>query len=229
MSDIQETKVEPQNQDQKIENIKVGEREYSQDDLNRLVGLGEMATELEGKWNTKLDKVYPEFTRKSQILAEKERELEELRGKLNKPAESTNPEWNDETRAQAKKAIQEIYGDELLTKKEAEQLYTVREQAKSLLGDIDTVIESAGEAGKPKTTPEDLLKHMETTGIKNPEKAYKDMFEPELDKWKEEQMKKLKPASFHTQTTSSAGGKEPEPVVVTNDNLRSLLREKFNS
>lgn len=214
---------------QEATTVKVGEKEYSQDDLNRLVGLGEMASEMESKWNTKYDKVYPEYTKATQTLKEREAEIEALKAQVAAKQEPANSEWNDESKAQIKKALTELFGDELLTKKEAEQLYTVREQAKSLIGDVNAVIESAKEDGKPATTPEDLLKHMEATGIKVPEKAYKDMFETELDKWKEEQIKKLKPSSFQTTSGSSAGAKEPAEVQVTNSNLRALLREKFNS
>lgn len=219
--------VEPTNQE--ATTVKVGEKEYNQDDLNRLVGLGEMASELDTKWNTKIDRLYPEYTKATQTLKEREAEIEALKAEVATKSAPVNSEWNDESKAQAKKALTELFGDELLTKKEAEQLYTVREQAKSLIGDVSAVIESAKEDGKPSTTPEDLLKHMEATGIKVPEKAYKDMFEVELDKWKEEQVKKLKPASFHTTSGSSAGAKEPAEVQVTNSNLRALLREKFNS
>ena len=227
MSDQQtNTQVEPQNQDTKV---KIGEKEYEQAELNRLVGLGEMASEVEAKWNTKYDKVYPEYTKATQALKEREAELTELRAKLDTKAEPAKAEWNDETKAQAKKALQEIFGDELLPKKEAEQFYTVREQAKTLISESESVLADAKKDGKPTAAIEDLLKHMEETGIKSPQKAYKDMFETELDQWKEEKLKSLKPSSFHTTTASTAGGKEPASVPVTRENLRSLLDERFNS
>ena len=227
MSDQQtNTQVEPQNQDTKV---KIGEKEYEQAELNRLVGLGEMASEVEAKWNTKYDKVYPEYTKATQALKEREAELTELRAKLDTKAEPAKAEWNDETKAQAKKALQEIFGDELLTKKEAEQFYTVREQAKTLISESESVLADAKKDGKPTAAIEDLLKHMEETGIKSPQKAYKDMFESELDQWKEEKLKSLKPSSFHTTAASTAGGKEPASVPVTRENLRSLLDERFNS
>jgi hypothetical protein len=54
------------------------------------------------------------------------------------------------------------------------------------------------------------------------------MFEEELDAWKEKQINTLKPARFQTQSESMAGGKEPEEVLITNENLRALLKERLN-
>ena len=50
--------------------IKVGEREYSESELADLVKMGELGREVEEKYNTKLDRVYPEFTKKSQRVRE---------------------------------------------------------------------------------------------------------------------------------------------------------------
>ena len=70
---------------------------------------------------------------------------------------------------------------------------------------------------------------MDETGIKSPEKAYKDMFETELDQWKEKQLRKITPNGIRTESSSTAGSKEPEPVVVTTQNLKTLLREHFGN
>ena len=53
--------------------VKVGEKEYSQDELSQLVGLGETAQEFETKWNRKIGDFYPDYTQKSQKLAEFEK------------------------------------------------------------------------------------------------------------------------------------------------------------
>jgi hypothetical protein len=59
--------------------IKVGEKEYTQDELNTLVGLGQIAQEVETRYNTKIDRVYPEFTKSQQKLKTYESEIETLR------------------------------------------------------------------------------------------------------------------------------------------------------
>jgi len=222
----EETPVEPEEQVE--QKIKVGEEEFSQEELSKIVGLGKIGLEAEEKFNTKLDRVYPEYTKKTQRVAELEKENESLRASQVKP-EPTNPEWNEESKAQAKKALHDLFGDELMTKKEAQEFYANQRAATQLLEDVEVVINEANAIGKPKTSVGDLLQHMDETGIKNPEKAYKDMFEDEIDKWKFEQAKKLKPAPFQTQTESSAGAKEPSEVHPTNENLKALLREHFQN
>ena len=63
------------------EKIKLGEKEYTQDELSKLVGLGETANELETKWNTKIDRLYPEYTKATQERKELEDKLKDLETK----------------------------------------------------------------------------------------------------------------------------------------------------
>ena len=54
------------------------------------------------------------------------------------------------------------------------------------------------------------------------------MFEPQVDKWKEEQIKKLRPEGFFSQDTGTAGAKEPpkrEPI--TKDKLKEAIRNSL--
>ena len=58
---FEDKKMEPQVPEEVTpEVIKLGEKEYSQEELSKLVGLGEQAVELETKWDTKLDRLMPE-------------------------------------------------------------------------------------------------------------------------------------------------------------------------
>src|SRR3990167_6585037 len=66
-----------QPESQEPEKVKIGEKEYSQEDLAKLVGDGEKVAELEGKWNTKIDKLYPEYTKSRQELADLKKQQEE--------------------------------------------------------------------------------------------------------------------------------------------------------
>ena len=61
------------------ETVKVGEKEYTQDELNNIVQLGETARDYETKWNRKVSEFYPDYTQKSQKLAEFERAEDERR------------------------------------------------------------------------------------------------------------------------------------------------------
>ena len=61
------------------EKIKLGDKEYTQEELSQLVGLGEFAKEVETKQNRKLDKIYPDYVKATQRLSELEKELEETK------------------------------------------------------------------------------------------------------------------------------------------------------
>lgn len=215
--------------------IKVGEKEYSQEELSKLVGLGETAQEYETKWDRPIDKLYPDYTQKSQRLAELEKAetdrvvQEEARKQKELEAKSQDQLTPEEAR---ELAIKEAKGLGIVTRddfdKEVNRAVANALGAKDLLDDINGVIKGADKKGQPKTTPSDLLKYMDENGIKNPDKAYKLMFEPEIDKWKEEQLAKIKPNGMQTQTVSTAGAKTPpESLPVTRDNLATIIRESL--
>mgnify|MGYP001596402138 CR=1 FL=1 len=216
--------------------IKVGEKEYSQEDLSRLVGLGETAQEYETKWNRKVSEFYPDYTQKSQRLAELEKAevdrlvTEETRKQKELEAKSQDQLTPEEAR---ELAIKEAKGLGIVTRddfdKEVNRAVANALGAKDLLDDINGMIKGADKKGQPKTSPGDLLKYMDENGIKNPDKAYKLMFEPEIDKWKEEQLTKIKPAGMETQTASTAGAKQPpEAAPLTRDNLAQVIRDTLN-
>ncbi len=205
--------------------IKVGDKEYTQDELNKYVGLGQTASELETKWNTKIDKLYPEFTKKTQQLAE---------------LETRAKEWEQKELTEAQTKVQqgqEVSPEERkrLVLQEAEQYGLVHAgnvgkfisdylAGRDLLGEIDSIIEDASENGKPVINKGDLLTYMDENGIKSPEAAYKLKFEKELDAWKEKQKETLKGSKFETEETSSVGFKVPPDVKITRENLLELTR-----
>ena len=223
----EEEVVEEKKEEVKLETIKVGEKEYTQEELSRKVGLGELADELETKWNTKIDKLYPEYTKATQE-----------RGELQK--------YKDEqerlaTEAKAKKG-EELTPEEIKKQAltEADNLGVVHTgninkfigsflQARDLIDDAEAILTRAGEEGKPKTTVDDLLTYMDETGIKSPDLAYKAKFDKELDTWKQTQLAKVKSGDMQTLDSSTAGGKEPEIPKLTNiDSLRDAMKSRFN-
>ena len=209
--------------------IEIGGKKYTQEELQGIIGFKTQVEELETKFNTKLDRLMPEFTKKTQRLAEIEPEWEQLKKakdeEANKPRPST---LTPEEKEQAKKALIDILGDDVVKRQDFDAFYAQRRSAEKLVEDIDTLIVKNKEDGKPFTNREDLLKHMSETGIRNPERAYKDMFDEQLDKWKEDQLKKVKPSGMFTQSNSDAGNKQPNPLKVTKDNLASMIAEVVN-
>lgn len=217
------------NQDLEHSKVKIGEKEYSQEDLQKLVGLGETAAGLETQWNTKIDKLMPEFTKKAQRLAELEPELETLKKEKEEAIKkvNSNPDLSPEQREQARKAILEILGEEVVKPADFDKYYVQRRSAEMLIEEAEATLNEAKSQGKPVATKEELIKYMQETGINNPGKAYKVMFETELDKWKEEQLKLAKPTGFKTQDISNAGSKQPAQVRPNKSNLSQLLDERL--
>lgn len=215
-----------QETDEAPEKVKVGEEEYSQEELSKLVGLGKLAAEAEDKYSTSIDKVWPAYTRTTQENAELKRQLEEA-----KRAERTidNSTLTSDQKEVARRTLYDIIGGEPLTKAEFDEAVdkkvSLRLQAKELLDDIQVTVSEMEEQGLPKTNTDDLLRHMSETGIKNPRKAYKDMFEEELDKIKEAKLQSLKQPGLVTESGSTAGAKQPPTVNITDSNISELLRE----
>lgn len=205
--------------------IKLGDKEYSQDDLSRLVGLGEIASIAEEKYKTKIDRVWPEYTKATQKMSDYERKISELEAKINQPVQqqvnqnSTNVELTQEQKAIARKQIEDLgFGQEQFRQIVREEL-----AGRELLQDIDGLLGDAKENGQPVTSTKELLQHMAETGIKNPVKAYKDMFEEELDAIKEKKLSEIRPSGMVTTHGGQAGGKQPAPVKATRANLRDLV------
>jgi len=89
--------------------------------------------------------------------------------------------------------------------------------------------DEAKEVGKPKTTREELLGYMDENGIKNPNSAYKLMFEDELKSWEKSQVDSLRKPGLETDGSSVAGSKAPNPVKVTKDNITEEIKYYFQN
>lgn len=215
-----------------VEKIKVGEEEYTQDELQQLVGLGKIGREAENKYKTRIDRVWPNYQR---IINEKQaadQEREEMRKQLQ---EYQNPKITplpgapltpDQIRTQALAQAKElglVTRDEVNT--EARKIASEMLQGQKLIDDISTVITNMQSDGLPSTTIEEVIAHMQETGIKNPEKAYKDMFEKEYINSQASKISSIKSKGIPSIETSAAGGKLPPPVKPTKDNLYQLVAE----
>lgn len=202
------------------EKIKLGETEYTQDELNELVKLGGIAKEYEEKWDRKIDTIYPKYLEATRKLSEKEKQEEEQ----TTPATPVEPGSPAEIKTQALKQAKELG---LITVEDVNNYIDARIQGVQLREEIQVLIGDAKEKGTPVPTEDELLNYMVDNGIRNPETAYKIMYEVSLDKWKEEQLKKMKPEGLKTQVTSTAGDtKLPEPKIATN---RAELEQQLSS
>jgi len=208
-----------------VEKIKLGDKEYTQSELQDLVGIGEKTREIETNLNTKIDRVYPEYTKATQKNREYEAKIKDYETK------TATPQLDEESIRQAKEAAKKIGivtddGIAEFVSKNFRQMYMQERAAEKLLDDCrDFEKDMDGTDGRPKFKTEEILQYMQETGIRNPEKAYKDKYEKEVDSWKEGKLGQARKSGMVTETGSTAGGKEPTKVPVTRDNLDQLIKE----
>lgn len=217
----------PADESAEVEKIKLGEAEYTQDELNELVELGGRAKKIQEDHGD-LDRFVSEFGRKSQEIGTYKKELEELRAKIeDQKADSPTGELNEFQKEAAKKQISSLLGGEPVTMASLDQWYVSRRAAEKLLEDCNSQeAKIDGSDGRPKFKTSEILQHMTETGIKVPLKAYKDKYEKELDAWKEKELAKEKGTPSFT-SERRVDNKEPSQVKPNKDNLSKLVAESL--
>lgn len=205
--------------------IKVGEKEYDADELNKLVGLGEIARDVETKYNTKIDRVYPEYTKTTQKVKEYERELEELRQKVQPSQQITPQELSKEQAQLAKeqlKALGYLPADELdqrVQKKVAES-----KAVDEIISTSKNLVKEMEDKGYPQVDLGEFFKFMDEGGYKNPKAAYREMFADQIEQIDQDKLGKIKRTQPYTANVTSAGSKSPVPQKITRDNLKSAVQ-----
>lgn len=217
-----------------VEKIRLGETEYTQDELQELVGLGSKAREV-GESHGGFDKFVSEFGKKSQRIGELKSELEKVK------TSSVTPtgELTDEATRQAQEAARKlgiVLTDDVksmvaeILDKEFDGKYSVRRSGEKLLEQVKSLeTEIDGEDGRPKFESEKVLTFMqENPGITDPQRAYEAMNLDKIAEWKAEQILKSRKTGITT-TTSTQSNKMPPQVSVNRDNLHELMTEALNS
>ena len=197
--------------------VKVGEKEYTQEELSKLVGLGEIGAEAEEKFNVRLDKVWPNL---QQTINEKKALEDRIKTLEAQPA----PEGELTEQQIIAKAKEEAKKLGLVSIDDINEFVDRRIEVRELREDVQAVVTEAEEKYGIKTSEDAILNHMVDTGIKNPQKAFKDIYEEKLDAWKEQQINKVKKPGMVTETAVT-GNKEPKTEPVTKDNFFSRIDE----
>lgn len=198
--------------------IKVGEKEYTQEELTRLVSLGEIGAEAETKFNTKIGNVWPEYTKSRAEIKQLQEQLEEL--KQGKSEAINDADNRDEVITAARK-----YG--LMTADDVRTFYAEQRAAEKLLDRTEKLENDFnGADGRPKFEKIAILEYMRDNGINDPELAYKIKYEKELDAWKEKKISSAKKTDIVTNTVGGAN-KTPVDVRPNRDNLSDLIKESL--
>ena len=220
-------------EEQEIEKIKVGDTEFTAEELQELVGAGKKLTEIEKKQGQPIDEILTSWGKRGERL-----------GEWKKTAGAKTPQEFLKAKEAEKEKPKEVVDREKL---KAQVLAEAREFGLATQEGVEKVIESkvnqilagrdvmrkvvntltkAKKAGYPQATPNKLLEFMQDrNNPADPEKAYKLMFEKEIEDVKAKKLESIKPKGMVTQAQSTAGGKEFKPQKVTKENLREAFRE----
>ena len=218
------------------EKITVGETEFTQEELGDLVGKAQKISEFEEKQGQKWDEVVESWGKRGERIGKLKAQVKEFEDantqtQTDQTQDTVNQQMTPEQQEEAKKLIGNLMGDQYVSKadveKQMDQLYQAKREGEQMLRDVNKVVNQAKKDETPATTAEDLLKYMEDpANPKDPVKAYKLMFETEIDEIKEQKLKGIKKPAMTTQTESTAGGKEftPPKVPSTLEGLQEQLK-----
>ena len=214
---------EPEGKIEEPEKIKLGEEEYTQEELDKLVKLGKIGAEAEEKYNVKIDKVWPNFQSIRNEKQELEKQLEDFKQTATKDKIETGKELTPEEVARQERQEAKKLG--LISIEDVNEYIDRRLEAREMQGDVQSVVSEAEEKYGIKTSEEAIVNYMIDSKVSNPLNAFKLMYEEQIDAWKEQQINKAKKPGMVTESTSSAGTKQPTNEPVTKDNFFNRVDE----
>lgn len=229
-----------QSMDEQVhEKIAINGQEYDPAEAQNFIDRGKQTIEAERKWNTSLDKVWPEYGKSRETLKQMESQLAEARSQLEKfqtKQEAGTETPADEAKAkEAAKRLGLILKDDLdssgyIKKDELDKYLSERDQereaVKQVLSQAETLEkELDGSDGRPKFNKKIVLAYANTYGKADLKEAYEEMHEDTLKSWKKEQIDAEKKPEL--KTFNAGDKKQPERVKVTDANVKDLLREKL--
>lgn len=235
--------VTPQGGDQLPEKITIGGAEYDANEAAELIGLAKQTRELEAKYNTKFDSVWPEYGRLSQehktLKTQYEQAQQDLAKYQNMKPQDRDPEDIEAAKAAARK-LGIILNDDLekagyvrkddLDKYFDEKYTKTREREKAveaIMSQADKLEkELSGEDGRPKFVKKHVLAYASAYQMKDLKAAYEDMYADELKSWGEAQAKTVQKPGMRT-ITPRQGAKQPIETPTTGKNLRDRISESL--
>jgi len=226
----QEAEVEQTEQEEQEEQkISLGDQEFTSDELQELVGKAKKVSEFEEKQGQPWEEVTKSWGQRGERIGELKKEVEELRAlkeQEEKPKEQLDQEAIEKQIRQEAQKYGLVFKDEL--KDEASRIFTQLREGEKMMSRVKKVIRTNANQGYPKTTEKDLLEYMkDPNNPADPEKAYKLMFEDEIEKVRNKKLDSIRKPGMQTETKSTAGGKTYVPPKVSKENLTQTLRDHF--
>lgn len=230
MSKFFEDKEEEQEETQE-EKISLGEEEFTQEELEELVGKAKKVNEFEEKQGQSWEDVTKSWGQRGERIGEYKKELEELKSKVTefeKPKEQVDQEQLEKQIKGELRKYGSVLEEDFETK--VAELYNKFRSGEKVLTKVRRVIRDNSKKGYPKPTERELLEYMnDPANPADPEKAYKLMYEDEMRKIDAGKLDRLKKPGMQTESKSTAGSKDYQAPKITKENLSSVLKDHFRS
>lgn len=222
--------------------VTINGQEYDATEAHSLIEKGRMTSEYEQKWNTSLDKVWPEYGKSRETIKSLESQLTDSQKQLQefqvkKDAGTETPADVQQAKEAARK-LGIILKDDLeqtgyIKKDELpkyfQQFQQEQEAVKAVLNEAEKLEkEIDGTDGRPKFNKKVVLAYANSYGKTDLKEAYEEMHEDSLKAWKDNQISMQKKPSLKT-LRANGGSKEPGEVTVNDDNVNDLLKEALYS
>lgn len=245
-----------QNNQEEDQKVVINGIEYDPDEALNLIETGKATREAEERYNTKFDKVWPEYGRSQTELQESQKrlkdletELEELKSKSqvvpsgNSDGNPSNPSYEGLTNEQKKAArsLGVVFQEDLekngyLTQDKFQELFQKaqseysqqQEEIRRVLDEADNLEkEINGSDGRPKFRKDLVMPYAAAYNLGDLKEAYQRMYKDDLDTWKSQQVASQKKPSL--KTLGSSGAKAPSEPRVTRDNLNDFIKEALRT
>lgn len=221
------------------EKIAIGDAEYTPEEAQELIGLAKKTRELEQRYNTKFDSVWPEYGRLSTehktLKTQYEQAQQEIaKFKQDNPGEKVPNDLQVDLEKARKLGF--TFKDDLekegyLRKDDLGKWYQeqraqeravekIQSEAESLAKEID------GKDGRPRFNKMAVLAFAQATGVSDLKKAYENMYSEELKEWGEREVKTVQKPGFKT-LSPQKGTKQPNEGKTTSTNLRDRIAESL--
>lgn len=222
------------------ESIKLGESEYTPEQLNELVGYGQKYQEFEKKYDTNPEKAWSAYGKMSnevKDLRDKAGRLETVESELavikaQKPA-NTEGDYSTGQVAEAQAALKKLGGvtkedipallkeHGFVKKEDVEQEFEIRRIVKEF---ENLEGKYKGDDGRPKFDRDEMVTFMTRTKMQDPEMAYRARFSDELSEFKAQRILEEKYPQIKT-STDGAVDKKPKVDPVTSENINKRVME----
>ncbi len=205
------------------ETFTIGDKQYTQEELNNLVSLGEKAAIIE-KDNGGLDKVMTDWGRTRAELGDLRKKVAEFESR----DQATRAQAGQLTRDEILAKIQEEASSVgLVTAKNAPEIIEQIVESNELKRYTDDLVDELADMNI-EADRDVVIRFMDAADISDPQEAIEKLYGPQIKMWQEQELAKGKPDDWATNTVGGAGSyKLPDGVKINRETSQEDLINVF--